>query len=105
LIEKPLSLSPMVSRLTNVALGVINQDYVGDINILPDRRFFNPLKLLAHRSVEEIIELIDMGEKATWPKIEQVRVQTKIGRKLNSILNTIDRRLPAVRSSITRRAG
>lgn len=105
LIERPLSLSPMVSRLTNVALGVINQDYVGDINILPDQRFFNPLKLLAHRSVEEVVELIDMGEKATWPKIEQIRVQTKISRKLNDILRAIDRGLPPVGKNITRRAG
>ena len=104
LIEKPLALSPVVSRVTNLALGIINQDYVGDINILPDRQFFNPLKLLAHRSVEEVVELIEMGEKATWPKIEQIRLQTKISRKLNRILGLIDRRLPPVRSDMTRRA-
>jgi NTE family protein len=105
LIEKPLSLSPAVSRLTNVALGIINQDYVGDINILPDQRFSNPLKWLAHRSVEEIVELITMGEKSTWPKIEQIRLQTKISRKLNQILEKFDRGLPPVGSNITRRAG
>jgi len=104
LLEKPLSLSPAVSRLTNVALGIINQDYVGDINILPDRRFFNPLKWLAHRSVEEVIELIALGEKATWPKIEQIRVQTKISRALDQILGRIDRRLPQVGTTATRRA-
>ncbi len=92
IMEKPLSLSPTVSRITNVALGIINQDYVGDINILPEKRFFNPLKLLAHRSTEEIIELIEMGEKATWPKIEMIRIQTQISRTLNRILNDLDRR-------------
>ena len=105
LLEKPLSLSPVVSRLTNVALGIINQDYVGDINILPDQRFFNPLKWLAHRSVEEVVDLIAMGEKSTWPKIEQIRVQTKISRKLERILGEIDRKLPPIGGSITRRAG
>jgi NTE family protein len=104
LLEKPLSLSPAVSRLTNVALGIINQDYVGDINILPDRRFFNPLKWLAHRSVEEVIELIALGEKATWPKIEQIRLQTEISRALDQILGNIDRRLPQVGTTATRRA-
>ncbi len=104
LLEKPLSLSPAVSRLTNVALGIINQDYVGDINILPDRRFFNPLKWLAHRSVEEVIELIALGEKATWPKIEQIRLQTEISRALDQILGNIDRRLPQVGATATRRA-
>jgi NTE family protein len=104
IMEKPLSLSPVASRLTNVALGIINQDYVGDINILPDTRLFNPLKLLAHRSVDEIVALISMGERATWPKVEQVRVQTKIGRKLNEILLDIDRGLLQVAGDITRRA-
>lgn len=96
IMQKPLSLSPAASRVTSVALGIINQDYVGDINILPDKRFFNPLKLLAHRSTEEIIELIEMGEKATWPKIEMIRVQTKISRTLSTILKDFDRRAPQV---------
>ncbi len=91
ILEKPLSASPAASRLTNVALGIINQDYVGDINILPDKRFFNPLKLLAHRSTEEIIELITMGEKSTWPKIEMIRVQTRVSRTLSKILGDFDR--------------
>ncbi len=94
ILEKPLSISPMATRVTNVALGIINQDYVGDINILPDQRFFNPLKLLAHRSTEEIIELITMGEKATWPKIEMIRIQTRISRTLSRILKDFDRRAP-----------
>ncbi len=90
LLEKPLSVSPAISRLTNVALGIINQDYVGDINILPDNRLFNPLKVLAHRSVDEIMQLIKMGERSTWPKLEQIRVQTKISRTIDHILDTID---------------
>lgn len=96
ILEKPLSVSPMATRVTNVALGIINQDYVGDINILPDQRFFNPLKLLAHRSTEEIVELINMGEKATWPKIEMIRIQTRISRTLSVILKDFDRRSPSV---------
>jgi NTE family protein len=61
LLEKPLSWNPTVNRLTNVGLSIINQDYVGDINILPDMRLFNPFRLLAHRSIEEIVQLINMG--------------------------------------------
>jgi NTE family protein len=104
LLEKPLALNPVVGRLTNVALGIINQDYVGDINILPDQRFFNPLRWLAHRSVEEVIDLIAMGEKATWPKIEQIRVQTRISRKLGRILGELDHRLPRISGSMRRHA-
>jgi len=97
LLEKPLSWNPAISRLTNVGLSVINQDYVGDINILPGMRIFNPLKLLAHRSVHEIVELIEMGERATWPKVEMIRIQTKISRRLDSILEDFEHRLPKIR--------
>jgi NTE family protein len=90
ILEKPLSWSPTINRVTSAALSVINQDYVGDINILPDRVLFNPLKLLAHRSVDEVVNLIAMGERATWPKIEMIRVQTKIGRKLNEIVDRFE---------------
>jgi NTE family protein len=104
LVEKPLSWNPTINRLTNMALAVINQDYIGDINILPSKRFFNPLKLLAHRSVEEIIELIEMGERATWPKIEMIRIQTKISRRLDKILTGFDRDLSRLRRDVKRRA-
>ena len=103
--EKPLSWNPTVNRLANVGLGIINQDYVGDINILPDSRLFNPLKLLAHRSIEEIFDLITMGERATWPKIEMIRIQTKISRKLDDILDDLDHRAPKFRNVASRRAG
>lgn len=104
LFEKPLAWNATVSRFTNVGLSIINQDYFGDINILPDKRLFNPLKLLAHRSIEEVVELIEMGEKATWPKIEMIRIQTKISTKLDRILTKLDNPQPHVRSAVSRRA-
>ena len=104
LLEKPLSWSPAINRLANVGLSIINQDYVGDVNILPEKRLFNPLKLLAHRSVEEVVELISMGERATWPKIEMIRVQTKIGRKLDRIVRQFEHGAPQLKKSAVRRA-
>jgi NTE family protein len=86
-LEGPLSLSPALTRYSTIARSVINQDYVGDINILPSNRFFNPFRLLAYRSVSEIIELIATGEKATWPKMEMIRIQTKVSRKLDAVLS------------------
>ena len=104
LLERPLAWNATINQLANVGLSIINQDYFGDINILPDKRLFNPLKLLAHRSIEEVIELIEMGEKATWPKIEMIRIQTKISKKLDRILTKLDNPEPYVRSSTSRRA-
>jgi len=104
LFEKPLSWNPTVNRLATVGLSVINQDYVGDINILPDKRLFNPLKLLSHRSIDEIIGLITMGERATWPKIEMIRIQTKISHTLDRILLDLDHYPPYIGAAAKRKA-
>ena len=104
LLERPLSWNPTINRVTSAALSVINQDYVGDINILPDRMLFNPLKLLAHRSVEEVVDLIAMGERATWPKIEMIRVQTKIGRTLDDIVHRFEHGAPTPGEAPVKRA-
>ncbi|MBT8059411.1 MAG: DUF3336 domain-containing protein [Gammaproteobacteria bacterium] len=89
-IEKPLSHSPSLTRMTNIALSVINQDYIGDINILPSSRLFNPFKVLAYLNEKEIGDLITMGQRSAWPKIEMIRTQTKISRTLSRILTDYD---------------
>ena len=91
--------------MANAGLSIINQDYIGDINILPDMLLFNPLKLLSNRSLEEVVDLIAMGERATWPKIEMIRVQTKIGRTLDRIVGQLDHGAPKLSGSTVRRAG
>ena len=80
-------MSPALSRMTNLWLSVINQDYIGDINILPSNRYFNPLRLLAFLTEKEIRELVIAGERAAWPKIEMIRIQTRISRTLDRILS------------------
>jgi NTE family protein len=62
------------------------------------------LKLLAHRSVDEVVELIALGERATWPKIEMIRVQTKIGRTLDRIVGQVDHGAPKLSGSTVRQA-
>ena len=84
--SKPLSWSPSLNRAANIAMSIINQDYIGDITIMPPSRFVNPFKLLAHRSAAEIDQLITLGERATWPKVETIRLQTRISRLLDRIL-------------------
>ena len=32
--------------------------------------------------------LIESGERSTWPKLEMIRLQTRISRKLDAILAT-----------------
>jgi NTE family protein len=85
--DRPLSKVPEVKRLSNSLLSVINQSYVGDINILPRSKLHNPLRALAWRTHEEIAKLVEEGERCTWPHIERIRIQTRISRTLDAILN------------------
>jgi len=104
-LERPLSLSPSLNRFTNIALSVLNQDYIGDINILPPNRFFNPFKVLAYLSAKEILELVDQGQRATWPRIEMIRIQTRISRCLAQILRDYDdEHVRHVKAALRRRA-
>lgn len=75
-------ISQRASRLRSI----INQDYVGDINILPDYKFQIPLKLLTFPGEKKLRQLIASGERCTWPKLEMIRLQTRISRKLDAIL-------------------
>ena len=84
--QKPLSWFPRLNSAANMALSVINQDYMGDINIVRPTMFWSPAKILSNLPIEDIEELIDLGERTTWPKIEMVRTQTKISQTLDRIL-------------------
>ncbi|MGB5325072.1 MAG: patatin-like phospholipase family protein, partial [Pseudomonadales bacterium] len=84
--RKPIARSQLLSRFSSLALSIINQEYQGDITILPSQRFMNPLKLLSLREPEDVQRLMRMGEHSTWPKLEMIRTQTKIGAALGQIL-------------------
>jgi NTE family protein len=79
-----------VTQLSSMVRSVINQDYVGDINILPDYKFINPMSLLSFPGEKQVRRLVDSGQRCTWPKLEMIRQQTKISRKLAEILRSID---------------
>ena len=106
LFEKPLAWNPALNRITNAGLSIINQDYIGDINILPPRRFFNPFRILAFLSEEEILDLVDAGQRATWPLIEMIRIQTRISRSLARILDGYDEEhVQHVKAAMRKKAG
>jgi TAG lipase/steryl ester hydrolase/phospholipase A2/LPA acyltransferase len=75
-----------ITRITSTLRSVLNQDYVGDINILPDYRFVNPTTLLGFPGEKQVLRLIASGERCTWPKLEMIRQQTRISRTLRGIL-------------------
>lgn len=88
--DKPLQLVPPLHSLANMTMSVINQDYSGDINIIRPQMLWSPSKMLSNLSLEDVKHLMDLGERATWPKIEMVRIQTRISQTLERILTVYE---------------
>jgi NTE family protein len=90
LAQKPARHSELASRWLDTFTSVVKQTYTGDITILPSSRAHNPVRALSFRETEEAMELIRDGERATWPKVEMIRTQTKIGRTLEDIIERLE---------------
>jgi NTE family protein len=84
--HKPLQRNPGLQRISNLFLSLLNQNYLGDINIVPKNRFPNPFTLLSYPSADKIAGMMNDGEKAAWRRMEMIRNQTKISRKLDAIV-------------------
>lgn len=84
--QKPLSYFPRLETMASMTLSLMNQDYWGDINIVRSPMFWPPSKMMSRLPLEDVQELIDIGERKTWPKIEMVRTQSKISQTLDRIL-------------------
>ena len=79
-----------LSKALNSYMALLSQTYTGDINILPSSRFINPIQALAARSSEEVIQMMNEGERATWPMVERIRIQTHISSTLNRLVGELD---------------
>jgi predicted acylesterase/phospholipase RssA len=85
--RKYLRKIPDAGKTMSMFYSVMAQDYKGDITIAPSFNFVDPQKLLGQLTSEEIKELVFEGEKSTWPQLEQIRTCSKIGNKLDEILD------------------
>ncbi|MCV2885112.1 DUF3336 domain-containing protein [Aestuariibacter sp. AA17] len=68
---------------------IIEQQYVGDINILPERGLGNVKHIFANPSLEGITTLMDNAERATWPQIDVIKRNTRISKTLNKHLTAL----------------
>ncbi len=83
-------------KRTNLGLNtlhsLIDQKYLGDINIVLDLWHVQPLKFLSELSQDEANTLVLAGERATWPKIPMIENCTRISGVLDDILEDYDAR-------------
>jgi predicted acylesterase/phospholipase RssA len=78
---------PDVGKFFNMFYSVLAQDYKGDINIVPNFSFVSPEKLLGKLTSDEITKLVKEGERCSWPQLEQIRICSNIGHKLEQIMD------------------
>ncbi len=77
---------PRFNMMLHGVHALLDQEYTGDINILPSLRMANPLRLLSHLTEDELVHLVEEGERATYGKVEAIRRCTQISRTLEEIL-------------------
>ncbi|MGH8506450.1 MAG: DUF3336 domain-containing protein [Stenotrophobium sp.] len=67
----------------DLASNILDQDYRGNINIFPDVSIWRYANVTSNPSMESIQRFILEGERATWPRMEMIRCQTKISQTLD----------------------
>ena len=80
---------PRANALNTVVAGLhglIGQTYSGDINLIATSPFLDPRRYLGALSEDEMIALIQSGERTTWPHLNAIDLATKISRSLDTIL-------------------
>lgn len=90
LVQKEGDQWPRFNLFLNGIHSLIDQEYSGDINIVPSFRWYNPGKVLSHLSEKDLIELMEGGEHSAYPNIESIRICTKIGRTMEEILHRFE---------------
>jgi len=90
-------LENMVSN-NSVKLGIhkvrsiVDQQYVGNINILPNRKLTDFRHLLANPSIKTLDKLITDAERATWPHIDMIKRHTRISKSFQKYLKKLKAR-------------
>jgi predicted acylesterase/phospholipase RssA len=81
---------PKFNMMMHSAHALLDQEYSGDINIVPKFRLQNPLHLIKQPNESELRALVKEGERATYSRIESIRRCTLISRTLEEILHRFE---------------
>lgn len=71
---------------------IIEQQYVGDINIMPKSTLSNFKHIFANPSLESLTQLIHQAERASWPHIDTIKRNTKISKHFQKHLKQLKQR-------------
>ena len=71
---------------------LMKQKYTGDVNIFPRHTPTQLFNMFANLEDQDIQDFIRSGERATWPKLERIRNQTRISRTFEYCLTQLNHR-------------
>ena len=81
---------PRFNLLMNSVHALVDQEYSGDINIVPSFSWYNPAKLLSHLSEKDLLDLMEGGQRSAYPVVEAIRSCTQISRTMEEILHRFE---------------
>ncbi len=81
---------PRFNLAVNSIHALMDQEYRGDINIVPNFSWYNPAKLLSHLSEKDLMDLMEAGRRSTFPVVEAIRTCTRISRTMEEILHRFE---------------
>jgi predicted acylesterase/phospholipase RssA len=68
---------------------IVDQQYVGNINIIPKRKITDFKQLFSNPSLESLTTQINQAEKATWPFLDVIRRNTLLAKTFRKYLNLL----------------
>jgi len=74
----------------DTASSILDQDYGGNINIVPEVSLWRYANVTANPTMESIKRFMLEGERATWPRIEMIRNQTLISQTLDQCVEKLE---------------
>lgn len=81
-----------VRRQLDNAASILDQDYQGNITILPKVSVWRYAHVTANPKLDAVKRFIHEGERATWKRIEMIRNQTRIAQTLERCVQRLEAR-------------
>lgn len=97
---------PSIGQTIDTATSILDQDYRGNVNIFPEVSLWRYANVTANPKIADVARFMLEGERAAWPRIEMIRLQTAIGQTLDRCVQLIEgRRLATPAPMLPRKPG
>ena len=69
---------------------MLDQNYRGNVTIMPQNSLWRFMRVTANPRIDDVRRFILEGERATWPRMAQLRNQLMISQTLERCLSTLE---------------